>query len=84
MEKNVISLLQFLICIKQLYFSLPPAFSEIDDIPGKLLELFSAASKEHPALSIFISSTLNDRNVAKDTLLFEYLGNIDSPWQTVN
>ena len=80
MEKNVISLLQFLICIKQLYFSLPPAFSEIDDIPGKLLELLSAASsKEHPALSIFISSTLNDRNVAKDTLLFEYLGNIDSP-----
>ena len=79
------SLLQFLICIKQLYFSLPPAFSEIDDIPGKLLELLStASSKEHPALSIFISSTLNDRNVAKDTLLFEYLGNIDSLWQTVN
>ena len=71
MEENFISLFQFLICIKQLYFSLPPAFSEIDDILGKLLELLSAASsKEHPVLSIFISSTMNDRNVAQDTLLF--------------
>lgn len=54
-----------LICIKQLYFGLTPAYSEIDDILDKLLELLSAAnSTVHPVLSIFIWSTINNRNVA--------------------
>ena len=66
----------FLICIKQLYSCLPPAFSEFDDSLGKLLELLSAAnSTVHPVHvhSIFISSTTNNRIVAQDTLLFEIL-----------
>ena len=73
----------FLICIKQLYSCLPPAFSEFDDSLGKLLELLSAAnSTVHPVHvhSIFISSTTNNRIVAQDTLLFEHLGNIASPF----
>lgn len=65
-----------LICIKQLYFSLPPAFSAVNDILGKLVELLSAANStvHRPVLSIFILSTMNDGNVTQDTAFW-------TPWK---
>ena len=62
---------------------LPAAFSEIDDILGKVLELLSAANST--ILSIFISSTRNDKYAAhyktlQQNSIFEHLGDIATPF----